>query len=57
MLFSFYGGGGGGSVPYEYGKPNAHSLMPTTCVMHHIVTYTLVPQGGHRDEVCILKNS
>ena len=32
-----------GSVPYSHGKSNAHSLKPTSHVMHHIVTYSLVP--------------
>ena len=40
-----------GPVPYKHGKPNAYRLMPTSHVLHHIMTYSLVPRGGHRDEV------
>ena len=32
-------------------KPNVHSLTPTSRVLHHIVTYFLVPRCGHKDEV------
>ena len=45
----------GGLVPYDHGNPNAHSLMHTSCVLHHIVTYSLVPRGGHRNEVLYLE--
>ena len=45
----------GRGVPYRHGKPNAHSLTPTSRVLHHIVTYSLVPRGGHRDEVSYLE--
>ena len=45
----------GGPVPYDHGKPNAHSLTPTSHVLHHIAT-SLVPQGGHRNEVSYLES-
>ena len=45
-----WGGGEGG-----HGKLKEHSLTPTSRVLHHIVTYSLVPQGGHRDEVSYLE--
>ena len=44
-----------GPVLYDYGKSNAHSLTPTSRVLHHYVTYSLVPRGGHRNEVSYLK--
>ena len=40
-----------GPVPYGHGKLNVHSLTPSSHVLHHILTYSLVSRGGHRDEV------
>ena len=40
---------------YYHGKPNAHSLMLTSRILHHIVTNSLVPRGGHRNEVSYLE--
>ena len=45
----------GGLVPYDHGKSNVHSLTPPSHVLHHIVTYSLVPRGGHRNEVLYLE--
>ena len=38
----------GGRVLYGHGKMNAHSLTPTSHVLHH-------PRGGHRNEVLYLE--
>ncbi|RVW88788.1 hypothetical protein CK203_034727 [Vitis vinifera] len=37
------------------GKPSAHSLTVTCRVLHHMITYILLPRGGHRDEVSYLE--
>ena len=44
-----------GLIPYGHGKPNAYSLIPSSRVLHHIVTYSLVPRGGHRNKVLYLE--
>ena len=37
------------------GKPLAHSLIVSNQVLHHMICFILLPQGGHRDEVSYLE--
>ena len=37
------------------GKPSARSLTVRCRVLHHMILYILLPQGGHRDEVSYLE--
>ena len=36
-------------------KPNAQSLSLKSHFLHYIVTYSFIPQGGHRDHVSYLE--
>ena len=40
-------------VPAGHGfrKPNAHILSIKFRVLHHVIAYPIVPQGGHKDEL------
>ena len=44
-------------VPAGHGlrKPNAHILSIKFRVLHHVIAYPIVPQGGHKDELYYLK--
>ena len=44
-----------GCLCSRHGKSNVHSLTPSSRVLHHIVSFCLVPQGDHRDEVSYLE--
>ena len=36
---------------HEIGKPLAHSLTVISRVLHHMLCFIFLPQGGHQDEV------
>ena len=40
-------------VPVGHGlrKANAHSLSIKFRVLHHIITFSIIPRGGHREEL------
>ena len=43
------------SVGHGLRKPNAHSLSIKCCVLHHIITFSIIPRGGHRQELSYLE--
>ena len=36
-------------------KPNVHSLSIKCHVLHHIITFSIIPQGGHKEELSNLE--
>ena len=36
-------------------KPNAHSLSIKCCVLVHIITFSFIPRGGHREKLSYLE--
>ena len=36
---------------HEIGKPLAHNLTVISRVLHHMLCFIFLPQGGHQDEV------
>lgn len=36
---------------YQVGKPSAQSLTLICRILHHMISYILMPRGRHRDEV------
>ena len=44
-------------VPAGHGlrKPNAHSLSIKCRVLYHIITFSIIPRGGHREELSYLE--
>ena len=45
-------------VPVAYGlrNPNAHSLYIKCRVLHHTITFSIIPRGGHREELSYLEH-
>ena len=43
------------SVDHGLRKPNTHSLSIKFRVLHHIITFSIIPQGGHREELSYLE--
>ena len=39
----------------EMGKPSAHNLTVISRMLHHMLYFIFLPQGGHRDEVSYYK--
>ena len=44
-------------VPASHGvrKPNVHSLSIKCSVFHHIITFSIIPRGGHKEELSYLE--
>ena len=36
---------------HRMGKPSTHSLTVISRVLHHMLCFIFLPQGGHQDEV------
>ena len=43
------------SVGHGLRKPNAHSLSIKCRVLHHIITFSIVSRGGHKEELSYLE--
>ena len=44
-------------VPVDHGlrKSNVHSLSIKCCVLHHIFSFSIIPRGGHKEELSYLE--
>ena len=36
-------------------KPNVHSLSINCCILHHIITFSIIPREGHKEELSYLE--